>query len=224
MDPHLATAYNHTKVNQSTSAQVLSLLNNPETEKREELLSQSDTVAASYGQDYFKDVKAYRRWTTVVTFDEQTAVAKHKYFFFYDEKQRNIILWHPKWASRFDAQLVVDKAVLEKPYANENARRIAIIEWVREKFRDDVAKVKTDNKYIGVCQDMVNETFSVLLRNLRESPVYASLLTAEKGFMFDHPSFYNATAYMTEVNDVVTMKLKCGSIFKQIDDPNDANE
>ncbi len=98
----------------------------------------------------------------MTVFDEATGLAVRKYFFFVDEKAHHIPFLEPKWTTQFNGQLIIDKAVLEKPYASQNARSIAIIKEIQKQFADDIAKVSGDNKNIAMCQMVVNESFEQL--------------------------------------------------------------
>ena len=171
------------------------------------LLSQSDTVIASWGEAK----NGYQEWLNVVAFDEENADAVRKYFFFVDEKAHHIPFLHPKWTARFDGQLILDKAVLEKPYADENVRSIAILKEIQKQFADDIAKVSADNKMLGICQMVVNESFETALMQLNETPAWATKLDTPDGWTFDSRNFYKGTIRISEEDGVVAITIQAGS-------------
>ena len=87
-----------------------------------ELLSQSKSVIGSVGQKK----SGYKMWMKMVSFDEDELTAKRKYVLIEDEKPKALFV--EPWASfKFNCQMVLDAEVLDEPYSNENARRIAIL-------------------------------------------------------------------------------------------------
>jgi len=197
-------SYDQTKIGQTNSADELTYIQMSQMT----LLSKSDTVIASWGEA--KD--GYQEWLNVTAFDETTGLAVRKYFFFVDEKAHHIPFLHPKWTSRFDGRLTLDNAVLEKPYAGQNERSIAIIKEIQKQFADDIAKVASDNKNIGLCQMVVNESFEQVLYLLTESPEWASKLDAPEGITFDHRTYGKGTLHLREVDDIIEIAVQTGSI------------
>ena len=207
-------AYNQTILKESTSADVLTAIT-----KQDELLSQSKSVVASQGLKK----EGHKLWLTMVAFDENELTAKRKSFFIVDEKAENVLLW----ASRkliFDSEMVLEPKVLDEPYANENARRIAILKKVAEDMRQDVAEVAVDNKTIGICGGLINQTLGTVLYRLEESPVLASKLSEPGGFKFDHPTIGNGTIVMNVTDDIVDIKIKAGGFVWSGEDPFAVNE
>jgi hypothetical protein len=195
-------SYEQTQIGQTNSAQELDYIQMSAMT----LLSKSDTVIASWGQDD----NGYQQWLTVTVFGEESGTAARKYFFYTDEKARDYPFVHPKWTGRFDGQLTIDKAMLEKPFADQNARSIAILKWIKTQFTDDAAKVSGDNKNIGLCQMVVNESFEQVLLKLSESPEWASKLSTPEGVKFEHRSYYNGTLFLYEANGLITIAIELG--------------
>jgi hypothetical protein len=195
--------YNETKLGQSSSGDVLNYMDMSLTT----LISQSDTVVASWGQAK----KGYQEWLNVVAFDEENASAARKYFFFIDEKAHHIPFLHPKWTARFDGDLILDKAVLDKPYASREVRSIAILKEIQKQFAGDIAKVTSDNKMLGICQLVVNETFETALMQLNDTPAWTAKLDTPEGWTFDSRNFFTGTIHMHEEADIVNITIKLGS-------------
>lgn len=196
-------SYNQTQLGKTNSAEELTYIEMSQMT----LLSKSDTVIASWGQND----TGFQQWLNVTVFGEEAGTAVRKYFFFVDEKARNFPFVHPKWTSRFDGQLILDKTVLEKPYANQNARSIAIIKEVQKQFADDIAKVAGDNKNIGLCQMVVNESFEQVLFLFSDSPEWASKLDTPEGVPFDHRSYDKGTLYLHETDGIISIAFDTGS-------------
>jgi hypothetical protein len=76
-DTELYEVYSLTELKTSSAAEVLGMIHDPECE----LLSQSKSVIASFGQKK----KGYKRWFNMVAFDENELTARRKYFFIVDE-------------------------------------------------------------------------------------------------------------------------------------------
>ena len=196
-------SYNQTKIGKTNSAEELNYIQMSQMT----LLSKSDTVIASWGEG--KD--GYQEWLNVTVFDETTGLAVRKYFFFVDEKAHHIPFLNPKWTARFDGQLTMDKALLEKPYASQNARSIAIVKGIQKQFADDIAKVSGDNKSIGTCQMVVNESFEQVLYLFTDSPEWASKLETPEGVTFDHRSYDKGIMHLRESNNIISIAIETGA-------------
>ncbi len=209
-DKELPTSYYQTKLKESNSADVLATIHKPEYE----LLSQSKSVIASQGQKK----KGHKLWLNIVAFDENELTAKRKCFFLVDERAK-ILLIAPSRRLSFDIETVLEKEVLEEPYANENARRIAILRDVLENIRQDVDEVAPDNKMIGICGMLINQTLETVLHRLDESPVLASKLSDAKGFGFDHITLGKGNIVMNITDDIVEVKVRISSLTWKFEDP-----
>jgi hypothetical protein len=204
IDETLFFNYNQTKLGQSSSGDVINYMDMSLTT----LISQSDTVVASWGQSK----KGYQEWLDVVAFDEQSADAVRKYFFFVDEKAHHIPFLYPKWTARFDGQLILDKEVLDKPYADRQLRSIAILKEIQKRFGEDIAKVSSDNKMLSICQMVVNESFETALLQLNETPAWATQLDTPEGWTFESRNFHTGTIHMHDADGIVSITIQLGSV------------
>lgn len=209
-DKEISSAYRNTKLKESTSADVLTVISKPE----DELLSQSKSVIASQGLKK----KGHKLWLNMVAFDENELTAKRKCFFLMDEKAESVLLW-PKRRLIFDSEMMLEKELLEEPYANENARRIAILKQVSEDTLRDIDGVAPDNKTINTCGTLINQTLGTVLQKLDVSPVLASKLSDDKGFDFDHITLGQGKIKMNVTDDIVEVKVRVGSFVWSSEDP-----
>lgn len=207
----IAKVYYLTELRRSTAADVLPLIYMPE----HSLLSQSTSVLAAQGEKK----GGQKLWFTMVSFDENDLLARHKYIMIADEKPK--VLPTLKWAGlRFDCQLVLEGEVLEEPYADENARRIAMLKFAREVVHDDIAEVKQDNKDYEVCGAMINQSIEAVLTVLEHTPALAIKLSDEEGLDFEHRSFDKGIIGMTSDEKTMTIKIRLGSFrrgFKKVE-------
>jgi len=104
------------------------------------LVSQSDrTIAVAAQSD-----DARRTWVTLVAFDEHRMTARRKYFFCIDERataaptERGQKLVPPRNGLVFDAELVLAPEIQTTPYATAEARQLATVRWLIERFAADV--------------------------------------------------------------------------------------
>lgn len=209
-DKELSNVYRETKLKESTSADVLELIVKPE----QGLLSQSKSVIAWQGTNK----KGYKLWFNMVAFDENALTVKRKSFFVVDEKAESLLIW-PRRRLVFDTEMVLEPKVLNEPYANENAKRIAILKQVTENMRQDVAEVSVDNKRIGICGMLINQTLGTVLQKLEESPVLALKLSDPNGFKFDHLTLGEGKIVMNVTDDIADVKVKLGSFVWSGEDP-----
>jgi len=209
-EKEISNAYNETTLKESTSADVLTVIAKPE----DGVISQSKSVIASQGTNK----KGYKLWFSMVAFDENALTAKRKSFFIVDEKTASLLIW-PRRKLVFDTEMVLDPKVLNEPYANENARQIAILKQVAEDMRKDVAEVSPDNKRIDICGGLINQTLGTVLYRLEESPVLASKLSDPNGFEFDHMTLGKGTITMNVTDDIADVKIKLDNYVWSSEDP-----
>jgi hypothetical protein len=209
-DAELSDSYHRTKLKMSSSADVLAIIHRPEYE----LLSQSKSVVASLGQKK----KGHKIWFNMVAFDENELTAKRKYFFVVNEKAKGLVFW-PRQSLTFDSEMVLETEVLDKPYANENARRIAILRRHSENVRNDTDELAEDNKMLGICGMLINQTLETVLQKLDESPVLASKLSDTGGVDFDHITLGKGSLAMAVTDDIVKVDVKVGSLVFKFEDP-----
>jgi len=209
-DEQIAVPYNQTELNTSGAADVLTELGaSPGSDL--ELLSQSKSVIASIGQKK----KGYKTWFNMVAFDENELTAKRKYLLIVDEKPK--VLFVEPWAAlNFDCRAVLPQQVINQPYANDNARRIAILRQVLADFKMDMDQVKSDNNALVTSGMLVNQAIQTVLVKLDSSPVLAGRLSDSDGLKFEHTSFDKGRIRMLVEGDIVTVKIELGSIVKRL--------
>lgn len=210
-DEELAASYHQTRLKESSSADVLTTIHRPEYE----VLSQSKSVVASTGQKK----KGHQMWFNMVAFDENKATAERKYFFVVDEKGKDF-LFGPKRSLKFDSQMVLESDILDEPYANENARRMAILQQLLKNFRSDIDELAQDNKTLDVCGMLVNQTLQTVLQKLEASPSLASKLSDADGFDFDHITLGKGLIRMMSVmDDIINVNINISSLAWTREDP-----
>ena len=153
-------------------------------------------------------------WFNMVTFDENELIATRKYVFISNERPKQLFV-EPWEGVDFGCQMVLPKDILDEPYANENARRIAILKKVETDTRKDTGEVGTDNAMLSLCGMMAGQGMGSLLTKLDSSPAFASRLSEPNGLEFEHTSFDKGRLRMVIDNDVVTVKMRLGSFEKR---------
>lgn len=181
-----------------------------------ELLSQSKSVLASFGQKK----KGYKNWFNMVAFDETKLTARRKYFLLVDEKPKTVP-FRAKRKLRFESRMVMKNDVLDEPYVNQNMRRIAILKQVLSNFHKDMDEVKADNKNLEELGMFTNHVLTTVLRDLDESPVLASKLSSAEGVRFDHMTLGKGHIWMEVAADVVDARVLIDSFVGPHDDPFD---
>ena len=189
----------------STSADVL----NAVADNEKELLSQSQSVIASYGQEE----NAEELWFNMVAFDEAKLTAVRKYAFLVDEST-GLYIVTKKRSLRFDARAVVDARVMAEPFENENARSIAILRDVSDKFNDDIGQLTFDSADLNSAAMLTTNIFNTILVKLDNSPAMATRLADEAGMEFDHMNLGKGNVRMTRQGDIVSIKIKIGQAAK----------
>lgn len=209
-DEQLTQNYYLTQLKASTAADVLAAIHMPEYE----LLSQSRSVIASSGQKK----KGHKIWFNMVAFDENTLTAKRKYFFLVDERPKS--LWvQPKRRLSFDSEMVLGADLFSEPYANDNAKRIAMLGKVLANVRRDMAEVAPEHKNLNTCGMLINQTIETVLVKLDSSPILATKLNPTEGLDFDHITFGPGTIWMGIVGDIVNVRIRIDSYVRTHDDP-----
>ena len=213
-DMEIAKAYHLTELRHSTAADVLPMIYMPDYS----LLSQSAKVLAAQGDKK----KGYKLWMTMVSFDENDLLAKRKYLMIADEKPK-VFLTQPWAGLRFDCQLVLEGEILEEPYADENARQIAMMKFARQMVHDDIVEVKQDNKAFEVSGAMINQSLEAVLQVLDDSPALAVKLSDVKGLDFQNRSFDRGKIQMTSDEKTMTIKMRLGSFTRKFEKLEDIN-
>jgi hypothetical protein len=211
-EPNNATVrlgYDKTELKVSNAADVLSVIHL----KKYELLSQSKSVIALQGIKK----KTHKIWIKMVAFDEEKLTAQRKYLFVEDERPK-FFFTDPVEGARFECEMVLSKELLDKPYANENARRIAVLKQVLENFKKDILGVEGDNKMLKSCSMMINQALGAVVTQLEDktgSPALAARLEEPKGIEFSHLSYSTGRAGMViECDELVKVKIMMGNFVR----------
>jgi hypothetical protein len=109
----------------------------------------------------------------------------------------------------------LESEVLEEPYANENARRIAVLKQVLANARKDIDEVSSDNKMLDVGGMLINQALETVLVKLDSSPVLATRLSEPAGVDFSHINLGRGKIQMLVENDIVKVKMRLGSLVKK---------
>ena len=195
--------YRQTKLKTSGAADVLAM-------SQSGLLSQSKSVIAVSGQKK----EGYKSWFSMVAFDENELTAQRKYLFVVDERPKFLFV-EPWEALSFDCEMVLARELLDKPYANENAKRIAVLKQVKENASKDVHELGLDNKNLAVSGMMINQALQTALVKLDSSPSLAGALSEEQGLEFEHISFDKGRLRMLLADDIVSVRVRLGSLVKK---------
>jgi hypothetical protein len=197
--------YRQTILNRSTSAEVLSQFGTP----KYALLSQSKSIAALVGTTK----QGHKMWFQMVSFDENELIAKRKYYFISHERPKQLFV-EPWEGVDFGCQMVLSKDILDQPYADENARRIAVLKKVDADIRKDTSEVGADNASLSLNGMMAGQGVESLLTKLNASPALAARLSEPNGLEFEHINYDKGKLRMVIDNDIVTVKMRLGSFGK----------
>ena len=231
----LSSCYNKIRLNFTSSLDVLEMFDKPGYELEPgsaEMLSQSDTAAASLGQGK----NGYKTWFTMVAFNEKNLTAERKYFYLVDEKAGSLLdqiagfLISPTKGLVFDCQMILSTEVLLKPYITQEAKQIAILQQVAEHLRkdaDELGRVSSNepgqgNQKLAVSAMLMNQVFKTVLLELEKSPSLAKNLKDTDGVQFDHINFNKGKICMTEEGGIITVKVKLGYFidkFEPVENP-----
>jgi len=207
----LRTGYDQIILNVSSSSDVLNTIALPEYE----LLSTSQSVVACAGEKKH----GHKSWLKMVAFDENTLTAQRKYILIVDDTPG--LMDDPKKYLSFDCEMVLQSQVLAEPYANENARRIAVLRRVRENTLKDRTEIGPDNKLVNINAMLINQVLEAALVKLDNSPVLASRLPDLGGVEFSQLGFGKGRLQMVVEGDTVKIRLRMGSAAKDFEKPED---
>lgn len=194
--------YYATTLKSSTSTQVLSTIQDPQTE----MLSQSESVIAAWGKE---DTKDRTHWFNIVAFDEEQMNAVRKFGFILEETRWG---WNqtPTPALRFDAEMVMDADVLTAAYASNNEKQIELMKKGQELFTADAQELTFDSQTLRSSTIMVQQAFNSVVYKLSHSPAFAAKLPLLEGMEFDHPTLGESRIRMLIEGDIVKIKIKAG--------------
>jgi hypothetical protein len=116
----------------------------------------------------------------------------------------------------FDCKMVLPRQVLDEPYANENARRIAILKQVGADMRKDTSEVGADNEVLNICGMVIGQAIDTVTTKLDGSPALASRLTEPEGLEFSHTSYDKGLLRMVVEDDVVKVRIRLGAFAKKL--------
>lgn len=192
--------YYSTTLKQSTSAEVLGSIQNPKTEH----LSQSESVVASWGDDY--DTRT--NWFNMVAFDEEVLTAARKYVVTMEDYRVGNST--PKPQLRLDAEVVIDAQTLNATYPNNNQMRIEIVKKIKAMLFDDSQALAHDSATLQSTTLLANQTLNNLVNALNRSPGLAADLDKLEGMKFDQMTMGDSRARLLIENDVAKLKIKSG--------------
>ena len=109
----------------------------------------------------------------------------------------------------------MDEKVLSEPYADNDAKLIAIVEEFRRNMQSDMDEVREDNKLLDVSGMMVRQSLQAVLVKLAASPVLAGKLGDFRGLEFEHPNLRRGRIGVTLSGGIVTVKIRAGSFTKK---------
>jgi len=204
-DLELHENYDRIALKTGNSAYVLAMIQ----KSKDELLSRSTSVIASQGQKK----KGRKLWFTMVAFDENGLAARRKYLFIVNDRPN--LMEEPKKDLSFDCEVVMESEVPDKPYANENARRIATLRQVQEKLRKDTDQVGSDNKMLDICGMLTHQALEAVLVELDSSPAMASGLSTPGGVDFSHVNLGRGKIQMLSELDIIKIKMRLGKPVKE---------
>lgn len=204
-DRELYESYGRTLLRTSSSVDVLTTIHRSERE----VLSQSKSVIASAGQKK----KGRKIWLNMVAFDEDEPTARRKYILIVDDRPN--LMQDARKSLSFDCEMILERDVLDEPYANENARRIAILRQVLKYARDDIDKVGSDNKTLDISGMLIKQALGIALVRLDSSAVLASKLSEPAGLDFNHISLGKGKIQTLLEYDIVKVKMRLGRPVKK---------
>ncbi len=202
-DRWLLDRYDRVILKQSSSAEVLSVI-----QQEKDFLSQSESVVVAWGDKR----KGSMLWFSAVAFDEELLTAKRKYSFVADERVKGY--WTiPAQKLRFDAEVVLDPKVLAEPYANENAKRIAILKQLLKDYNADLIQLTADSQTLTSGSMMARRAVNTVITKLDQNPAYAIKLDEPNGLDFDHIILGKARARLVITDDIAALTIKVGTTF-----------
>jgi hypothetical protein len=199
--------YYQTYLKVSTSSDVY-----PTLAVGEETLSKGENaIAASNSAKKGKVV-----WFKAVAFDDDTSTAIRKYAFVANPKVKGFLVAKVQ-TLRFDAKLVINPDVLSEPYANDNARSIAILKSILTDFTADLEPLTKDTAVLNSGSLMVKELLKGLIYKLNASPGLAAKLQNPSGLTFDHMNLGKGKTRMLINEGVVELKVMTGTTIRNFD-------
>jgi hypothetical protein len=213
-DKDLSAAYDQTKIKKSLTLDVLPKMGR----SKDELLSQSESVVASLGQD--KD--GYKTWFTMVAFHEYELSVVRKYFFVVDERVHN----RARRGLRFDSETLLDKEELDNIRLAKGAKQVAVLKNVLDNLQKDAAGLMSDvnapgqdNRMLDISVMLIKQVFETALLDLDRSPALAAKLSDPNGVEFDHLNFGAGKIRVQTDGNTVIVKIRLGALLPTFDEP-----
>ena len=153
------------------------------------LLSQSKSIVALAGTTK----QSQKMWFNMVSFDENELIAKRKYYFISNERPKQLFV-EPWEGVDFGCQMVLSKEFLDEPYANENARRIAILKQVDADTRKDTSEIGADNAMLSLCGMMAGQGMESASDQIKRFAGVCCRLSEPNGVEFEHISLRQGPA------------------------------
>ena len=210
----LRQQYHWTLLRFSSSADVLATIAPAGTE----LLSQSENALATWGQNE----KGSQLWFNAVAFDEEKLTATRKYCFLTNEKTKQfLIIAKPRFI--FYGRAVIASNILDEPYPNQNAKRIAIYKNFMTSFNNDMIQLTSDSHTLQSAVLMVKQALTTVLRQkLDLSPALAARFADEDGLGFLHPTLGKAVIRMSIENGIADINIEIGKAPPETSDETEA--
>ncbi len=196
----LPNNYYKVTINESTSVEVLAYLSRSEKEKA----SQTENAVVTFG-----DKKSgHQLWFALVMFDDQSAVARRKYFFHTDEKSYHINAEDQKLY--FDVVADLPEATAYQNYTSEDVRNIEIFQALHQQFKDDIRDLKGEHKNLESMSLMVYEVLNDLQYTFDASPTMVRELVDDDGIDYDHMNYDDGKVRMVVEDSVVKFRVLVG--------------
>ena len=203
--PLLLQDYDRTVLKFSNSADALAAIGPDETE----FLSQSESVLASWG----RNKKRSMLWFNAVAFDEEQLTAARKYCFIANEKSKGFFI-APEQKLLFRARAVISPEVLDEPYPNQNARKIAILKNIITIFSEDMVQLTADSQTLQSAVLMSKQALNLILhQKLDSSPALAARLSDPDGLEYLHPTLGKASVQLSIDNDIADVNIRIGKAW-----------
>ena len=209
-DKELSSTYDRTIIKKSFTLDVLPRMQKSETE----LLSLSDSVAASLGSDE----DGYKTWFTLIAFHEYELSVVRKYFFVVDEQVEK--RFTQDRGLRLDCQMLFTQNELDEISASKEAKELALLRRVFANLESDAAKLGGDaetpgqnNKMLDISVLLIKQVFDTVLRDLDRSPVLAARISDPNGVDFDHLNFGRGKIRVQAEGNTAVVKIRLGALL-----------
>jgi hypothetical protein len=182
-----------------------------------DVITPSDRVIAASGRSY----KGTKSWFTLMAFDKYNNTAQRKYFFYMDENASKPPLGSKKYLIPartvlvFDVEAMVGE-VLVSPHANEQARKIAVLNFLAMQLQRDIKQLGGDDAQmanadiVGVNGMFMNQVFRDAINEIRKYPVLTRELHMSPGVAFESMSLADGRIRLVLDGDRATARIEMG--------------